>query len=313
MKTTAPAGGDFRIKQEGWSESPCSLCNGTPCCRNLPLTSCTLDSRRDFISLLLVSSYRDIYPALKDSGEWIIYLGRNCSFHDPISGKCGIHGAPDQSMVCKSYDAHSCWYIDAFRGDSSRTMIPFTTNMLVWFEKTYSLIDNHFDCGCDWDELCCRAVGREAGPQKQAELPVPPESRMLSFEESRNEEFLFFPPFRRPERRSHLDLLLFRLGFPGVSLAVSDSCWAFLVRDSIDPEALGLIRNEYYPGINPGDGAFSFDSIRREQNPWSSSGEEWLVLERDELYAITALCSFSPDGRITEYPDIREIQDILSL
>ena len=102
-----------------------------------------LKSRSDFINLLLISCYDGMYPALKESGEWTVYLGRDCRFLD-ASGKCSIHRESHQSLICKTYDAHSCWYTEAFRKDCYSTMIPFSTERLIWFENKYDLTIKHF-------------------------------------------------------------------------------------------------------------------------------------------------------------------------
>ena len=106
--------GELKVRQDPWGESPCHSCSQSPCCRNLPLLPHRLDMQTDFINLALSSCYERIFPALKESGEWTIYLGRSCQFLENSNGSCSIHNAAHQSMICKSYDAHRCWYVNAF-------------------------------------------------------------------------------------------------------------------------------------------------------------------------------------------------------
>ncbi len=314
MKEKIALTGNLKVKQEQWSDSPCSGCSNTPCCRNLPLTSHRLESQRDFVSLILSSCYNGFYPALKDSGEWVIYQGLDCSFLDPASGKCSIHAAPGQSLVCKSYDAHNCWYVDAFSRDSFKTMIPFNTEMLIWFERKHELIKNRFDYDYNWSELCGSAFELSRGCRELHPAPaVPFTDRKLSFRKSRSEEFLFFPPYKRPESRSHFELLSFRLGFPGISLAVSDGCWAFMAQTAINAEALEMVRREYYPAVGHSDGSFSFSSLQKDQNPWSVIGEQWLILNRSELDVLVGMTVFDGDGKVRRYPTTAELLDALSV
>ena len=297
----------LKIKQDLWHESPCSKCSDTPCCRNLPLASVRLDSRSDFINLLLISCYDGLYPALKESGEWTVYLGRNCRFLD-ASGKCSIHKESHQSLICKTYDAHNCWYTEAFRKDSYSTMIPFSTERLIWFEKKYDLISKHFEVVPAWDDLCAEAaVSFHKHDSNPSGNVTPWLDRKLTFKKGRSEQFLFFPPYQLPESRNHFELLSFRLGFSGISLAVTDTCWSFLVSSSLDSERLELVRKEFYPAISHKDGIYSFDGIVRQCNPHSRAGEQWIVLQRSDLNTLVDLTVFDASGKIIRRPSSSEI------
>ena len=299
--------GTLKVRQDQWQDSPCSICSDTPCCRNLPLTTLRLNSRSDFINLLLSSCYDGLYPALKESGEWIIYLGRQCRFQN-ASGMCSIHKESHQSFVCKDYDAHSCWYTEAFRKDRYTTMIPFNTERLIWFEKKYDLVSKRFEVSPSWDDLCAEAAVSFSKNDRGASGTFSPwMDRTLSFKKGRSEQFLFFPPYKPPESRSHLELLSFRLGFPGVSLAVSDSCWSFLVTSGLDAARLELIRNEFYPAISHKDGIYSFDGVARQYNPYSQSGEQWVILQRSDLKTLVDLTVFDASGKIKRRPSSSEI------
>jgi len=310
-KLTLP--GDLKIKQDLWNESPCSLCSGTPCCRNLPLTPQTLNSQSDFINLILASCYNGIYPALKKSGEWTVYLGRSCSYLNNADGKCSIHSDPRQSLVCKSYDAHNCWYTDAFRADHYSTMIPFNTQMLVWYEKRYELIKNRFEIIPDWDELCESAFEFRSGLTFFEEDHFEPfSSKKLSFRLSRSQEYLFFPPFQRPEMKSHFELISFRLGFPGTSLAVTDNLWAFMIKSSLNISRLNLVRESYYPSIGHKDGSFSFESIQDVHKPFSQCGDQWIILQKRDLAALKNLTVFDASGRVRRLPTTTELLSALT-
>ena len=297
----------LKIKQDLWHETPCSKCFDTPCCRNLPLASVRMNNRSDFINLLLISCYDGLYPALKESGEWTVYLGRDCRFLD-ASGKCSIHKESHQSLICKTYDAHNCWYTEAFRKDRYSTMIPFNTEMLIWFEKKYDLISKHFEVAPAWDDLCAEAaVSFHRCDTNSSGNFSPWMDRKLSFKKGRSEQFLFFPPYQLPDSRNHFELLSFRLGFSGISLAVTDTSWAFLVSSSLDPERLELVRNEFYPAISHKDGIYSFDGVVRQNNPHSLAGEQWIVLQRPDLKILVNLTVFDASGRIKRRPSSSEI------
>jgi hypothetical protein len=215
-------------------------------------------------------------------------------------------------MICKSYDAHKCWYIDAFSVDPYRTMIPFRTDMLIWYERRHKLIANRFDPVIDWEELC-----EEAHEHRRETLDFdsagfePRESYRLPFKKCRSDRYLFFPPYKRPENRNHFELLTFRLGFPGVYLAVSDSCWSFLVKTRINESRLNLFRREYFPSIAHQDGSFGFDRMARANNPYSEAGEQWIVLELADLETLKALTTFDASGNVKRLPSSANILEAL--
>ena len=312
MKEKISSAGDLVIRQEKWHESPCSACPDAPCCGNLPLAPLTLNRQSDFISLILASCYEGIYPALKRSGGWTVYLGRNCSYLDRLEGKCSIHKAPDQSLICKSYNAHGCWYIDAFSREKFSTMIPFNTDMLIWFEKRYNLIGSGFNAEMDWEELCLVAYDyRREARDLNTPGPEPWKGYTLPFKKSKADSFLFFPPYRRPDKLNHFELISFRLGFPGVCLAITDTCWAYMVRTGLNRPRLDMVRDNYYPAIGHRDTLYSFESVMKEHSPFSEAGEQWIILQRSGLELLKAMTVFDSAGRVRRLPGAAEILDIL--
>ncbi len=311
MKEKIAVSGDLLIRQEPWKDSPCSVCSGTPCCKNLPLAAMPLGGQSNFADLVLSSCYDGIYPALKKTGEWTIYLGRNCR-HLGEDGKCSIHGSSYQSLVCKSYDAHKCWYTEAFSTEEYSTFVPFDTGMMIWFEQRYGLIKNRFEPEYSWREFCDSAFEYRRNTVKlNSESVEPLLSDRLSFRKSKSDQFLFFPPYKLPENRNHFELLSFRLGFPGICLAVSENCWAFAVKTVLNESRLSMIRREYYPAIGHSDGCYSFQSLVRECRPFSGIGEQWIILRQADLDILKGLTVFDSTGRVRKRPSSRELLDAL--
>lgn len=316
MKNKISVPENLVIRQEPWQLSPCSSCTETPCCKNLPLSGLWLERQSDFIALLTSSCHEGFFPALKKSGEWVLYLSRNCGYLDRENGKCLIHKSQSQSLICKSYDAHRCWYIDAFSRDRYSTLIPFTTEMLIWFEKKYSLIENGFSFAPGWQELCESAFDYCKGS------PFPElrdntsggaffSSHTLSFRKSREEKYLFLPPYKRAEHASHFELIAFRLGFPGVNLAVSDNVWAFVINTSLCKPKMDLVRKEYYPAIGHRDCRYSFESLVKESWPFSETGEQWVIINRQNLELLKSITAFDASGRVKKLPSTSEILYVL--
>ena len=260
----------------------------------------------------MASCYHGIFPALKKSGEWTVYLGRSCRYLQSEEGKCSIHTDPRQSLICKSYDAHNCWYIDAFSREKYTAMIPFSTEMLIWYEKRYKLIENRFSTDMDWNELCTDALSLTGTtPEFSMFSAETLGTHSLSFRKSASKQFLFMPPYKRPENINHFELLAFRLGFPGVYLAVAENCWAYLVTTGIKKPALDLLRCEYYPAIEHRDFVFSFSVISKELSPFSETGEQWVILRRSELEMLKSMTVFDRSGNIKRLPGTAELLEAL--
>ncbi|MBI9099675.1 MAG: hypothetical protein JEY91_14445 [Spirochaetaceae bacterium] len=293
----------LEIRQDLWVDTPCSQCPETYCCGNLPLTPLRLNRHSDFINLILSSCYNGVFPVLKKTGEWTFYLERDCRYLGKGEGLCTIHQESHQSVICKSYNAHTCWYVEAFSTERYTTMIRFNTEMIIWYEKRYKLIEKNFNSEIDWNELCNRAYD-----YRQNMIDINPESfkpftsNTLSFKKSRVNQLLFFPPYNRPANRKHFELLSFRLGFPGIYLAISDSCWAFMVSTELNLSRFNNIRQEYYRTIKHKDGAYSFDQIFLEQRPFSETGEQWIILQRSDLKTLIDLTVFDSSDRVRKIP-----------
>ena len=302
-----PPGG-LEVRQDPWRESPCSSCARSLCCRYLPLAHLRLESPADFINLALASCYDGLFPALKESGEWTVFLGRACRFLDGAAGTCSIHGSPRQNMVCKTYDARRCWYVRAFSDERRTTLIPFSTEMLLWFERRYGLMERRFDADIDRTELreAARAFDNAASEGETRDFATPG-TPGLSFRKSRAERFLFFPPHGRPEHRNHFELLSFRLGFPGVSLAVADSHWAFLAEVPLRADRLESFRRAHFPTVGHHNGSFSFAGLARDRPPSSSAGDRWAVLGFDDLGILEGLASFDASGKVRRLPSAAEV------
>lgn len=312
MKEKISHPGNLEVRQDHWPESPCSRCSESPCCRNLPLAPFYLEERNDFVNLTLISCYNGVFPAMKKSGEWTIFLERDCRFLDIIEGKCSIFNTASQSLICKSYNAHNCWYLDAFSTETFTSMIPFNTEMIIWFDKKYGLLSNDFK-RLPWEELCAVALEylqmiRERNTSSSISDKFETyDTNSLSFKKSRLEQNLFFPPYKRPERREHFELISFRLGFPGVYLAVSDNCWAYLVKTELNAIKLTLFREEYFPGIAHKDGRFSFTGLMKDHHPFTEAGETWVILHGSELEILKGLVKFDSSGSVLRLPTSREI------
>jgi hypothetical protein len=300
---------EHKIKQNRWPDSPCSSCYGSPCCTVVPLTGLRLDSRTDFINLALLACYRNIRLCLKTTGEWSVYLDSFCKYLDPETTKCRIHSKTNQSLICKSYDAQKCWYKPAFKNNQNEEAIFFDLNRLIFLEKyTDFLNKGRIHNEVNWDELVkyisdipLQMNDRISGIRKIHS------DHLLSFKSCKAENVLFFPPFEKPSRNIHFELAIFRLGFPGINLAITDNYWSYVVSTEVEHDNLEKIKKEYFPSIKTDDCGFSFNMLNKVKWFHSKIGDKWVVAELEHIRPLKGLMKYDYFGNITKIPSTMEI------
>ncbi len=321
---------DHTIKQEAWNTSPCSSCYGSPCCTYLPLTFLRFETRTDFIKLALLACYPEIGLGRKESGEWTVYYKAPCAFLNPASSKCGIHGLGTQSLICKSYDAHTCWYRDAFKNTENHALIRFNLPRLLWLEKRTrfsrdgsvktqpppAAIIKAFAAlplpGVAWNSAGSSPIALRFDP-RAGRQPAAARfgAHVLPFHGSGAERFLFFPPYDKPKKALHFELMRFRLGFRGLRLAVADNCWAYLLCTYLDTAAFKRFASVYFPRLAPKHNPFSFFSLHRERLIYSELGEKWVIAGPAHLTALKTHTAFDKGGNIMRIPGSREVLGII--
>ncbi|MBN2536331.1 MAG: hypothetical protein JXB88_25840 [Spirochaetales bacterium] len=298
-----------KIIQEDWEESPCSTCFPSACCSYLPLTFMQLETRTDFLNLALLSCYHHIRLGLKKSGEWTVYFQRDCRFLDTVTSKCRIHGIENQSFICKSYDAHKCWYRPAFQSHQNEELILFDLDRLLLLEKeTDFLKTGYIKNSLNWDEIIMRIsrLPLETRAAKNDEKTGFPDN-VLAFKRNYPERFLFFPPFEKPKRDAHFDLFRFRLGFPGISLAVADNCWATMVHTRINKYLFRRFALKYFPSLKAEHGCFSFFQLNKDKWFYSEIGEKWVIVQLEHIESLKRITRFDSSDNIERLPTTREI------
>ncbi len=312
-KIALPSEHSLTVRQDKWELSPCRACAGAPCCTALPLASLRLESRMDFMNLALLSCYRHIRLLRKNHGEWTVYYARNCLELDGLTSQCLIHASPRQNLICTSYDAHTCWYREAFAGPQNDRAVFFNLERLIYLEKKTDLFRNAGNTGeLEWDDLCrdiasipC-PTGEEHPGGAAGVTPL-----VLPFSQCLPEQFLLFPPYNRPQQPVHFELAAFRLGFPGVSLAVTDNHWAYLVRTELNGERFARLVAEYFPALEARYGCFSFPDLHKRLAFFAEIGESWLLVRREQLPLLRSVIRYDAFGNVSEMPSTRELLSLL--
>jgi len=313
MKETTILPADYKIKQEAWPDSPCSSCFGSPCCGHLPLTHLSFRSRTDFLALAMLACFRNIILGQKETGEWTIYYHQNCMFLDTHFFRCTIHGLDTQSVICKSYDAHTCWYRPAFSDTRNRTLILFDLPRLLWLEKhTRFLRDGTVIGQPSRTRMIMAFNAMPLSTETRMAQKVPAlRKNLLPFYRHDAQRFLFFPPFEKPTNAVHYELIRFRLGFPGVHLAVADNSWAYLICTQLRRELFQQFTREYFPGLEARHNCFSFSELQKQRLFYSELGNIWVIADLSHLHAIKAYTTFDWAGNIKRLPAAGQILEII--
>ena len=206
-----------------WLESPCSTCGGAFCCSYLPLCDLSVETRSEMLLMADLCWFEGLVPVLKDDGQWQLFYHEECRFFHKAMGKCSIHGTSIQTEICRKYSPYDCWYKNAFTTAETDTLIRFNSERI---EKLISMML--------FDE---NGVIQKAPPwidlqRAFYEIPyikttVPPPKELMK-KSVGNQDLFLFPP-GKPRKPGHLDLIKFRLGFPGVMVMISPSLWCFAI------------------------------------------------------------------------------------
>lgn len=221
------------MMKNDWGSSPCSSCTDSPCCTRLPLYKTRVETLRDLDALRYVLDFDRIQVGLYDTGTWIIYYHRECGSLDPNTGKCRIHGKPEQPAICRIYSPVDCFYREAFTADGNRRFLRLNgerlrlIRTLITADEPGEITDTP-----EWEDLAAEVrripVNTPPSPLRRIDAADPthdsaggiefgtPGAEGPSIEECRS---LYFPVIGSVIPGTGLEFDRFRLGFPGISLA----------------------------------------------------------------------------------------------
>jgi len=294
-----PVPAEQQTTDRAWLGSPCSHCHQSPCCRNLPVGNLPVRTEHDLLIGLDLLEHENIEIGLKEDGIWTVFYTRTCRFLDPESSRCTIHGSSRQPEICRDYDAHRCWYRRVFASTISTAMIRLSRERLQWILDRVDYYEKgEISRVPDWElmmrELAdiplstsARAAGAFTGVA--SEITKGPRSQQTGVPAPGR---LAFPP-GRPRRIAHFDLIRFRLGFPGVQLAITGNEWYFLL-DA--PERPAGRQNTAHVG---------------EYHLTAEAASGCVAVAHEDIDAVLSLCSRNTVGRITGYPGLDEVRSAI--
>jgi len=216
-----------------WRASPCFSCMTSPCCTHVPLYRFRAETKQDIEYARRLLRHEMFEIGIYDSGWWMVYYLAPCRFLNLSNSKCLIHGTPHQPKVCRDYSPIRCWYKRVFTTTDSPDFIRLDQRRierlarLVRFDNEDRLADVP-----EWEALLRElapippADGARPGKiEPQGISPVPSPAGIIG--SMHTTQFLF--PLRTPTRAEDLDLLRFRLGFPGVAVGRSRGGWLLVI------------------------------------------------------------------------------------
>ncbi len=215
-------------------------------------------------------------------------------------------------MICKSYDAHKCWYKEAFDGTENMKLIQFGFSRLAWLGERYDFFGSGIhEGGIDWKELISE-ISSVPFLKKESFLNPPAlENPLLPFAACSAEEYLFFPLQHRPDRKLQFELFRFRLGFPGMHLAVSDNCWCYMLKTEIDTAKLDRLRKKHFPAIAPAHNPFGFGEMNKKAAFHSEMVPGFAVAGLRHLDMLQKFSVHDEKGRIRRVPSTQEALKII--
>ncbi|MGE5594621.1 MAG: hypothetical protein ACM3S1_01150 [Hyphomicrobiales bacterium] len=247
-------------KQLSWSdakESPCLSCATSPCCTHLPLTTFKVTNAVELDHAIYLLNFDHIELGLSANGDWSAFYRYPCRFLDREKFLCTVHNLPEQPQICVSYDPFRCWYRRNLTGSISENYLRIDRPRMqfivdrVLFDESRNIIEVP-----DWDtmtegfaelvpETPAAPPEPSTAPPLRAEwqrivlspdeIEVEPTARSYSSLKDPCSECsayccttLVFPQ-PQPASAANLDYLRFALGFPGVSLGITETEWELVV------------------------------------------------------------------------------------
>ena len=98
------------------SINPCNNCPA-PCCRMTIRPDTMPTTHRAIDHLLYLLRFADHEAIWSSDGTWTLVHWSVCTALESDSCCCKLHGSMAKPLICREYDAVSCWYKRTFIGD----------------------------------------------------------------------------------------------------------------------------------------------------------------------------------------------------
>lgn len=237
-------------------QSPCLTCSDTPCCSYLPVHTFTVHTLADVDYAGYLLNFTGIELAINAEGQWSTYFRQSCRHLSPTDGSCTLHGSPAQPIVCQQYNPYQCWYKRVMTVSASDELVRIDRRRLDWILE-HTRYDEHrrIVSSPSWHNLVAACAelpldvtpvphpspvtdpgppapsGRRSlpvistGPRRYADITAASPCDGCAAFCCTKVEF----PLAVPRSVASLDFVKFSLGFPGVSIGVTDEGWRLII------------------------------------------------------------------------------------
>ncbi|NQT59443.1 MAG: hypothetical protein HQ557_10735 [Bacteroidetes bacterium] len=276
------------LETQEWLDSPCSTCGGTYCCSYLPLCDLTVETHSEMLLAADLCWFEGMVPILMDNGQWRLYYHSDCRFLDKQTLKCSIHDTPEQTGICRTYSPHSCWYKKAFATAETDLLIRFNGARLekliamTVFDEEGIVLDTP-----SWDDI--QRELREI-PYTQAAISA----HQQIMEHVVQVKSVFLLPPGRPQKPDHLDLIKFRLGFPGMMVMISASLWCFALPALVKHQMPKKFKDILLRRLNRGEYDDIFDGISDQERRHFRKGAFQRVTQYESIQEFSGIVPVLP-------------------
>jgi hypothetical protein len=323
-----------------WSQaltSPCSTCEGAPCCSHLTLHEFEVDGLTDLDYARYVLNFDRMLLGISANGKWHVYYRAPCRYLAQDTLRCTVHDTTTQPNVCKSFNPYACWYKAAYDGPVSDTLIQVDRVRLDWIlERVQFDEDRGITSMPSQDEM--RAVFPtlpviEDPPGPQDALlradPVYPAWRADTIAGGPGDQpqprtfaqlaspcdgcgaycctSLVFPQ-RSPHNHAQVDYFRYALGFPGVELGVGAGGWTITILARcrhLDGTRCGVYGKSERPLVCSYYDAHKC-GYKHQFAPMRPAG--FVRVRYDDFDAVAGAFRFSESGMSTKIPTADEVR-----
>lgn len=317
--------------------SPCTTCDDTPCCTNLPLHQFTVTTLRDVDRARHLLNFDGIVLGVGSDGTWTAYLAAACRHLDVDDGTCRVHATPAQPATCASYNPYGCWYRAAW-DDADHYRHVDRRRFAAWSDRLRFDEQRRVVGMPDWDELVAivddlpLVPPTEVVPDDDAgrvhdawradvldgvdrRLPTvrtydPGEDRCDGCAAPCCTNLVFPKP--PPTSAKAMEFLRFATGFPGVDIGIGPREWSLVVstrcRHLTDDARCGVYGQDERPLVCRYYDATSCSFAPRLGTP---RPQGFVRITHEDLPTVLAEVRVDDAGQVCSLPDVERCREVV--
>lgn len=264
----------------------CYSCSDPGCCSYLQLHRFWIRQPRDVDYAGSLLNFAGIELGIDARGEWSVFYRRVCRHLSAEDDSCNVHGTDIQPDVCKKYPGDNCWYSRVLPTTTSNEFVRVDRQRLQWYLARIRYNEDGEIIG-----LPPRSTVVEAMAQLPLDAAAPlrePAHHQADSQCTRSLDF----PIPVPHSWEKLDFVKMALGYPGVSVAITDAAWRLVV------DVHCSHHDRQYCGR------------RSVSDPWSP--DDAAIVSYEQFGPFLSLVGLDPSGTVISMPDVASIRSHLA-